>query len=63
MSNNSVFVPRGARRSSPSGAPGNEEGFLGRLFPAINRRATIGMSLRDVCHLSLIGAIESMPVL
>ncbi|MGB6066166.1 MAG: hypothetical protein WBG50_15305, partial [Desulfomonilaceae bacterium] len=29
------------------GRPGDEESTLGRLFPAINRRATIGMSVQD----------------
>ena len=32
------FVPRGARRMRPSGAPGDEEGSLGRSFPAMIRR-------------------------
>jgi hypothetical protein len=31
----------------PQGALGDEDGSLGRLFPAMNCRATHGMSLRD----------------
>jgi len=39
----------------PSAPLGEEERSLGRSFPAINRRATVGMSLWDSAHINACG--------
>jgi hypothetical protein len=41
------FIPGWGRRINPSAPTGDEKGYLRRSFPAINRRAILGMSLRD----------------
>jgi|WetSurSiteA1Bulk_404760.scaffolds.fasta_scaffold105176_1 hypothetical protein len=48
MIDDSVLCPREAPEGPILLAPlGDKKGSLGRSFPAMNRRATIGMSLRD----------------
>jgi hypothetical protein len=55
MSNDLVPRPRGAPEGLILRAPlGDEEGPLGRQFPAINRRATIVPSLRDEDNSALV---------
>jgi hypothetical protein len=53
MSNDSVSLSGDARRIGSFGHPRKEKGSLGRSFPAINRQATIGMSLWNSSLLTL----------